>query len=1680
MEELNLSGSLPTLNLSEVTPPKEGFLDRYKREYIAPFTQPYPSPPTPDTLSDVAYNSIVRPLMGYGRTMGTLFGTMASFPASGIAGLADLLVRQDLKKAGTTIESVMSTPAQAFMGAPPILGQEFPVYDFSQGVDNLTPEQRTINLVASPFSELHRLNEAISGNEGQPSALRHIAGAIPETLAYTIGARGVARAAGVPLKAIEMPARARIFAKRQAAAEKAGIPQTATTGEPVQPTIKPNIPTVAPVPDTSQQKLDLGGAENILPMKIESTEGPIIVENVKNGQLELDLSGKVAQAEQPITPLRDNITEGLLQNKEVIDNGLQEKGKEKEGQVTPIEAEVTDLATKLKNARELLAIEEDKPTPDPATVDRLIEEVKSLDAQHEEATKEMSQVVPSKPFSETQTPATIGADAEAFLLRNGYSEAQIKQYKKAGTLDSEAANKKASNNAILTRIFTAGDKNKAEAATLREERLKKLEDSLVDEDRPKRPATDEDIPALEQSAKDMERESELFNKLVEDELTPAEQAELDALRLKNSGLMESDIDTGVTIGELLDKEASTEDLNAKLALGKEISARIDKLHIDTQTLSEVNRRTKMDAWKTAGKEISKATALDEKAQMDIATAIDEATDASSKVQAVDEAIKKGTVDWRESVSEELSGGLDEFYSNPLFNPELYKKTINLAVRLVKESPTYNNLVRLGKSLYTSGVKNFGDFRAAFKDAVGGMWDRVGSQVRSIWNEVVKWNHNTNILEMDISSDKKYKSLNLDFLGMQSMYEAIQRKLIVMKAVKDAEKQYQADIAVQNRAKISGEPIPSGTLLIAKGEKLPIFTEGRMSKKGMQAQEAYFFMKRALPELYTFRNTAAERHAFNILMADSAANTRTSTNSSSITHIVKGLSKAERENIRGVLEGKEPALNAHVQIASDKLKTWLDTMRTRYKAFSLDMYKKELSPNEYNALMDEMSGKFDHAETVKKYGVDSDLLLEMKADINKIEKWGLDDYVPNVELGTLLITDSKGTVRAVAVSRMDAARKALDVHQKNPEVGQLFLETNTNRDPGMALGISTKAYFTMMGRLAKGIEKRVEGINSEMAREIAKRGMKGNFTLQPTDTFSEFAKRRRDVLIGEKDIIPVLHKYSRQMEKKMSLDPAISEFRKEIPNLNPTLVKELNGMIDAAKGKYGSTDKAVDTLLNGIKEEMRRGLGIDTTPSSFALTRGLAGVRTGVSYAMFGYRPIAGIVNGLSGGLKTWYKTSADYMIKERAFHNSPEGQAILKEMYDYLGTSITFAETGQPHARVSLLHPLGIFQFPEVPIRSHGALTNYLWARDQLKLGTKEECIEYALRQNAFQQCMYNLAALPSYMRGPIGKTVTQFKPYLIHEIPFIQSLHGIEYAKYAIGTMALAGPKGIHLVLKSLPFFVAAGAITGLDWDKALEWVNANNPRLSRGVPGLVGADMTAAATFQLPTETPWDMAGVFITKMKDLTTLLTDQVSGVHVEPRDYGKWGLSWSPEAAKIWKTTEAIIDYQGAVKDSKGATIYNMWEGSDSEFIKDLKKAHYITLSVLGIRPLTEGIYADIQEKKYQTNEIRSANVSRMYSRMYREIRTGGNISSQSIKDIEEYHMDIPTFIEKYKKNEIPANIRNVVDAKLQEKVDMINAYPSQEDISPVYGVGSEPPPIPPIPQSGPTGIEAYNWLHPRR
>jgi hypothetical protein len=664
----------------------------------------------------------------------------------------------------------------------------------------------------------------------------------------------------------------------------------------------------------------------------------------------------------------------------------------------------------------------------------------------------------------------------------------------------------------------------------------------------------------------------------------------------------------------------------------------------------------------------------------------------------------------------------------------------------------------------------------------------------------------------------------------------------------------------------------------------------------------------------------------------------------IDRITKELNESEREKVTSILKEIESGevvnldtLKPNIKQAVIDTRKFLDAYKNKHKKFLREMLILGSNTTESRILADVLTSNISVTDAIKKWNryaraqnkartdpnapktattTYSDI-LEMLKEWKEIEQFGIKDYITHAMRGSIALVDPGGKVIAFAQTKKKAVEEALRYLTENPHVESIDVDTTYRLDKDFQTLVSQKHYRAMKGKIAKIVNQYAKDIGKDLTEKL-KTALPGKgIAIKPQKIWSQFLQEREEELPGERDVFDILPLYVHSIEKTHALDPYIMKMRDHLHEFSetPNIKKLLEDQLQAIRGQYTVGDAIVDDLLNR--------LGIE---KQFAYTQGLAATRTVLTNLKLGYRPIAAIINLLSGMGHTWVKTSAKYMVEANKTIRTEGGRDFIKKNAPSLGTSIIEGMGGDLENRLNWYSPLKLFQAPEIPNRELSFMSSYLFSRGEYGYN-EEEAVEFAKRSVDTQQFNYSVAGLPSILRGPGGKTVGQFKAYLIKEIEFIRGLKGAnQWAKYLTMQTVLGGPRGFMITLKSLPFLALIG---GDKWLDDLDtWLNNNYPRLSRGVFGYFGIDASGPAAFQFPTEAR-DWPGILISTIigfgKEVVQPFINEESYLWEDVKKYTK-------DVIPIWKLWnefwQGLMNEDGWILDDKGNNKFKVESWTD--------------------------------------------------------------------------------------------------------------------------------------------------------
>jgi hypothetical protein len=324
---------------------------------------------------------------------------------------------------------------------------------------------------------------------------------------------------------------------------------------------------------------------------------------------------------------------------------------------------------------------------------------------------------------------------------------------------------------------------------------------------------------------------------------------------------------------------------------------------------------------------------------------------------------------------------------------------------------------------------------------------------------------------------------------------------------------------------------------------------------------------------------------------------------------------------------------------------------------------------------------------------------------------------------------------------------------------------------------------------------------------------------------------------------------------------------------------------------------------------------------------------------------------------------------------------------------------------------------------------------------------EFAIRANWAEQFTYNMANLPKIMRGPTGKLITQFKPYLVKEIEFMSNLSGKEWLRYAGMQLALGGPRGYMMILKSLPILAAFGF-----WQEAMdiveEWMNKNAPIASRGVgalPSLIspelGVDISAAATFQFP-QGFWDFAGPALNDIGNIFTKVLKPLSTVGPYMEDVQKTG-----SIAPVMRHWERLMDLTFDMVKHPDHTSYWLRKDNGDKLYEIKSNVPFIIQSIMGVENVDLNRIRAEQRILAARDERIGGIKTRLLNEAVNAIIAGKPIPESTRAKFGKYGITADSILGRIERAQLPPRARAILDAEVMQRRDAVEMFPTEEDFS---------------------------------
>jgi hypothetical protein len=322
-----------------------------------------------------------------------------------------------------------------------------------------------------------------------------------------------------------------------------------------------------------------------------------------------------------------------------------------------------------------------------------------------------------------------------------------------------------------------------------------------------------------------------------------------------------------------------------------------------------------------------------------------------------------------------------------------------------------------------------------------------------------------------------------------------------------------------------------------------------------------------------------------------------------------------------------------------------------------------------------------------------------------------------------------------------------------------------------------------------------------------------------------------------------------------------------------------------------------------------------------------------------------MLNAIDATTRVWIDLHEQAMARGIAWMNTPTGKQVIDEWSWALGAR-PFEESGHFTGGIRFLGhnwkgwtqiatPLGMYNIAEFPARKLNFAVAYTQAvKDGL---TDVEAAEFAIKSVDMLQGANVISALPKLMRNPVGRAFTLFMPFVVRTVEWIATNANNPqfWGRFLPYMLAVGGPRGLAMMLKSLPVIALLAVFMGKDrieeWYLEVdEWLQRKLGGLASGLPGLFGADIVAPATIQLPTE-PEQWAGAVTSTILKGSMDATKAIFSYNraASLKDIAK---KQAPFVRNVWDVIDAIYDDYGNVRDANGDIRYNLNNNYDKAMV----------------------------------------------------------------------------------------------------------------------------------------------------
>ena len=467
----------------------------------------------------------------------------------------------------------------------------------------------------------------------------------------------------------------------------------------------------------------------------------------------------------------------------------------------------------------------------------------------------------------------------------------------------------------------------------------------------------------------------------------------------------------------------------------------------------------------------------------------------------------------------------------------------------------------------------------------------------------------------------------------------------------------------------------------------------------------------------------------------------------------------------------------------------------------------------------------------------------------------------------------------------------------------------------------------------------------------------------------FLKRKTTLKGDTDDPLQNTIKYITAIEKKFAVDDAMAIIKQDYRDNpfspdQPKLAKFAKDKIDEFQGKYSFADAELDNIRNRMSDWLDKNTVVPQKITDFLrgepflMTRFANTYMGWTSNLTMGYAPIKAAVNRYGGVMHQIIQEGLPSYLEGRKALKDPKFRAFVEGQGYKFGHGINMT-SNESMMDAHWYKPLYLHQKAEWFNREEAFAGAYLKAmKDPLlkrpgmtDTQLSEAATEIAVKSVELSQGIYAAVARPGLIKGPIPKMSFQFKQYMVNEQRFLAQLTPQQWALYVPYIVAAGGTRGAIITTKS----ILALAGLGKALDEVNAYMNENYPKAHRGIPGLVGMDLSAATTWQLPGSAR-EFLGKPLSDLQAMAIALKKKLGPGLTDP-EVDDLVRQIAPTAHSIYKGLQIVKDGQIS-KGSHTKQVFSEGDKSAAAFV------HF-----MGTRPVVESVDSD---KLQRVNEMTMA------------------------------------------------------------------------------------------------------------